>query len=54
MSGLSFFLRIVPEKYRSGDNVAERGRLLVDDEYIIPDDIIKNDPFFAKFRPKDN
>ncbi len=49
-----FIHRIVPEKYRSGDNVAERGRLLVDDEYITPDDIIKNDPFFAKFRPKDN
>lgn len=48
-----FIHRIVPEKYRSGDNVAERGRLLVDDEYITPDDIIKNDPFFAKFRPKD-
>ena len=48
-----FIHRIIPEKYRSGDNVAERGRLLVDDEYITPDDIIKNDSFFAKFRPKD-
>jgi serine/threonine protein kinase len=48
-----FIRRIVPEKYAKGDNVAERGRLLVDDEYLIPDDIIKNDPFFSKFRPKD-
>jgi serine/threonine protein kinase len=48
-----FIRRIVPEKYAKGDNVAERGRLLVDDEYLIPDDIIKNDLFFSKFRPKD-
>ena len=47
-----FFKRIVPEKYRDGDLVAERGRLLVDDEYLIPDEILKNDPFFEKIRPK--
>ena len=42
---------MVPEKYRSGDLVAERGRLLVDDEYLTPDQILKNDPFFEKIRP---
>ena len=47
-----FFERIVPDKYRTGDNVAERGRLLVNDEYVIPDDVLINDPFFNKFRPR--
>lgn len=46
-----FINRIVPEKYKDGDNVAERGRLLVDDEYITPDDILKYDKLFEKFRP---
>ena len=46
-----FFARIIPEQYRSGDNVAERGRLLVDDEYITPNEILVNDLFFNKLRP---
>ena len=46
-----FFGRIVPEKFRDGDNVAERGRLLVDDEYITPNEILINDPFFSKLKP---
>lgn len=46
-----FFKRMVPEKYRSGDMVAERGRLLIDDEYLTPDQILKHDPFFDKIRP---
>ena len=46
-----FFNRIVPEKYRTGDNVAERGRLLVNDEYTTPNDILVNDPLFEKLRP---
>lgn len=46
-----FFKRIVPDKYRKGENVAERGRLLVDDEYITPDNILRNDPFFDRIRP---
>ena len=45
------FRRIIPAKYREGDLVAERGRLLIDDEYLTPDDILKNDPFFEKIRP---
>ena len=46
-----FFKRMVPDNYRRGDFVAERGRLLVDEEYLIPDQILKNDPFFEKIRP---
>tara|TARA_B110000977_G_scaffold201647_1_gene297475 strand:- start:4168 stop:5370 length:1203 start_codon:yes stop_codon:yes gene_type:complete len=45
-----FFLRIVPEKYRKGDNVSERGRILVNDEYITPDEILKSDPLFKIMR----
>tara|TARA_B100000767_G_C19777625_1_gene543641 strand:+ start:6116 stop:7318 length:1203 start_codon:yes stop_codon:yes gene_type:complete len=45
-----FFLRIVPEKYRKGDNVSERGRILVAEEYITPDEILKSDPLFKIMR----
>lgn len=48
-----FINRIVPEKYKDGEHVAERGRLLADDEFIIPDDILKYDKLFDKFRPVD-
>lgn len=47
-----FVKRVVPDKYRSGKDIAERGRLLIDDEYITVDEILKDDPFFDKFRPK--
>ena len=47
-----FIKRVIPEKYRTGENVAERGRLLVDDEYTTPDYILKNDPLFNRFRWK--
>lgn len=45
-----FINRIVPEKYREGDMISERGRILVNDEYLIPDEILKNDPFFKIWR----
>ena len=45
-----FFYRIVPEKYRNGKNVSERGRILVDEEYITPDEILKTDVFFNSMR----
>ena len=45
-----FVNRIIPEKYKSGDLISERGRLLVNDEYLIPDEIIKNDIFFKIWR----
>jgi len=45
-----FIRRIVPEKFQSGKLVSDRGRILVSDEYMTPDDIIKTDPFFASMR----
>jgi len=46
-----FVTRIVPQKYReTGKYVHEKGRLLVNDEYIIPDEILVNDPYFEEFR----
>ena len=45
-----FINRIIPEKYQTGKLVSERGRILVKDEYLIPDEILKNDPFFKVMR----
>ncbi len=45
-----FIYRVVPQKYREGKNVHKRGRILVNDEYLIPDEILKTDPFFEEFR----
>ena len=42
--------RIIPSKYSKGDLVSERGRLLSSDEYLTPDEILKNDPFFKIMR----
>ncbi len=46
-----FFRRVIPDEYRTGDNVADRGRLLIDVEYTTPDKILRTDPFFEKIRP---
>lgn len=45
-----FVRRIVPEKYAKGKNVVNKGRLQVDDEYILPIDVLNKDPFFQEFR----
>jgi len=45
-----FVLRIVPKKYQKGKHVSDRGRILINDEIMIPDDVLKNDPYFAEFR----
>ena len=45
-----FVARVVPEKYRSSPLVSDRGRILVNEEYLIPDDILKNDIFFKIMR----
>lgn len=45
-----FVKRIVPEKYREGKYVSDKGRLLVNDEYLTPDEIIRNDRFFKLMR----
>ena len=49
-----FISRIVPEKYKKIPNVAERGRLLINDEYLTANQIISSDPFFQCFRITDN
>lgn len=45
-----FVKRIIPDKYQNGKYVSERGRILVSDEYLIPDEILKMDPFFKPMR----
>tara|TARA_B100001093_G_scaffold513681_1_gene586084 strand:+ start:2978 stop:4159 length:1182 start_codon:yes stop_codon:yes gene_type:complete len=45
-----FVKRVVPEKFRKGDLVSDRGRILVDDEYLTPDEIIKTDKLFKPMR----
>jgi serine/threonine protein kinase len=45
-----FVRRVVPEKYQSGKLVSERGRVLSNEEYLTPDQIIKTDPFFSVMR----
>jgi serine/threonine protein kinase len=44
-----FINRIIPDKFKEGDLVSERGRILVDEEYLTPDEILKNDPFLKLF-----
>lgn len=48
----SFIKRIVPDKYHglTKDTVTNKGRLIPDDEYILPNDVLLNDPYFAEFR----
>jgi len=46
----NFIKRIIPEKYRYGKYTTERGRLLINDEYLCPDDVLKNDIFFKSLR----
>lgn len=47
-----FINRIVPKKYQKvkTEYVHERGRILINDEYVLPNDILMNDPYFAEFR----
>jgi len=45
-----FFKRVVPDKYRDGKLISDRGRILVNDEYLTPDEILKNDKFFKVMR----
>jgi len=45
-----FVRRVVPEKYVSGKQVSDKGRILINDEYLTPDEILKNDLFFKIMR----
>jgi hypothetical protein len=49
-----FLQRIVPKKYQKGGFVHERGRILINHVLTTPDDILKNDPYFAEFRVDEN
>lgn len=46
----NFINRIVPDQYKYGKNVHKRGRLLIDDEYTTPYQILMHDDFFKEFR----
>ena len=46
-----FVRRVIPEKYTVGENIAERGRILINDEYTYADKILKEDEFFNRLRP---
>jgi hypothetical protein len=49
-----FIGRVVPKKYRdSEDFVHEKGRILINEEYTTPDELLKKDIFFEEFRVKD-
>jgi hypothetical protein len=47
-----FVNRIVPLKYQKVKTkyVSERGRILINNEYKIPDEVLKTDPYFEEFR----
>jgi len=47
-----FVKRILPEEYRKGKYVTDRGRILINTEFITPSDLLLKDPLFNKFRPK--
>jgi serine/threonine protein kinase len=47
-----FIKRIIPKKYREGKYITERGRILINEEFLIPEDILKNDILFDSFRIK--
>jgi hypothetical protein len=47
-----FINRVVPKKYQKFDTefIHKKGRILVNDEYTTPDDLLKYDPYFEEFR----
>ena len=45
-----FINRVVPDNYKTGEDISERGRLLIDTEYTTPDILLKTDPLFDKYR----
>jgi len=45
-----FINRVVPDNYKTGKDISERGRLLIDTEYTTPDILLKTDPLFDKYR----
>lgn len=49
-----FINRIVPKKYQKTGTefVGKKGRILINDEYLTADDILKYDPYFEEYRVK--
>lgn len=49
-----FINRVVPSKYQKTgtEYIHKKGRILVNDEYTTPDELLKNDPYFEEFRVK--
>lgn len=47
---IKFINDIVPKKYKSKDKSTSKGRLLVDDEYITPIDLLEKHEYFKEFR----
>lgn len=45
-----FVFRVVPPQYQTGRYVTKKGRILVDNEYTTPNDVLMYDPFFEEFR----
>jgi len=45
-----FVNRIVPKNLKSGELISERGRILTNDEYLTPDEILKTDKLFKIMR----
>jgi len=45
-----FICRVVPLKYQKSQYIHERGRILINDEFMTPKEVIENDDFFAEFR----
>lgn len=47
-----FINRVVPPKYQQSDTkyIHKKGRLIVNDEYLTADQILKYDPYFEEFR----
>ena len=50
-----FIDRVIPKKYRDSEEfIHEKGRILINDEYVTPDELLKKDKFFEEFRVNDN
>ena len=45
-----FIKRVIPIQYKNSKLVSPSGRILVNDEYLTPDKILKNDIFFKSMR----
>ena len=45
-----FVRRIVPDKFKKGDLISDRGRILTNDEFLTPDEILKTDKLFKVMR----